>query len=76
MILPLYSTLVRPRLDYCLQFWGIQHKKDTKMLQQIQWRAMKMIKGLEHFFYKDRLRDLGLFSQEKRRLRGDLMAAF
>ena len=47
-----------------------------ELLEWIRRKAMKMIKLLEYLFYEERLRELGLFSLEKRRLQGDLIVAF
>lgn len=68
VVLPLCLALVRLHLEFSVQFWTLQYKRDMQLLEQVRQRAVGMIKGLEHLSYEEK--------PKEERLREDLANAY
>ena len=72
----IYTTYIRPHLEYCIQAWATYYAKDILLLEKVQRRATKLVWGLKDVSYEERLERLKIVSLEERRLRGDLIQTF
>ena len=76
VIIPLYKSLVRPHLEYCIQAWYPSLIKDMELLEKIQHRATKLVSDIAHLSYHERLKQLDLTTHELRRHRGDMIETY
>ena len=72
LIIPLYKTIVRLHLEYCIQAWRPYRKNDIDMVERVQRRATKMIPKLRNISYEMRIKECDLLILETRRLRGSV----
>ncbi|XP_065654757.1 uncharacterized protein LOC136081374 [Hydra vulgaris] len=72
----LYTSLVRPHLEFAVPVWSPGNKNDTNDIEKIQRRAIKLALELKHLSYTERLAKLGLTTLETRPTRGDLIEVF
>ena len=76
IILPLYKSLLRPHLEYAVQFWSSNLRGDIDKIKKIQRRATNIIPEIRNHSYHQRIQDLDLISLVQRRLRGQPIEVF
>jgi len=72
----LYTTLVRPHIEYAHAVWNPYKKKDIFTIDNVQKRATKMVPGLSHLPYEERLRKIKLPTLHYRGIRGDMIEVY
>ena len=75
-MLQLYKVLVRPHLEYCVQFWSPYFRKDILALEGVQRRFTRLIPELRGLAFEEKLSRLGVYSLEFRRMRGNLTETY
>lgn len=72
----LYTSLVRPSLEYANAVWSPMYKKDAVAIENVQRRATKLVPKIKNLSYEERLKSLNLPSMYYRRARGDMIETF
>ena len=73
---PIYNTLIRPLLEYCVHAWSPYLVKDIQLLENVQRRATKLVREVRNMEYEDRLKELKIPKLIDRRIRGDMILTY
>ena len=76
LFIKLYTTFVRPHLEYAQSVWPPHLLKQINILENVQIRATKLVDGLQHLDYPKRLKKLNIPTLAYRRLRGDMIELY
>ena len=76
VLIPLYKTFVRPKLEYAASAWNPWLQRDVEVLEKVQQRMVRMLSDAPGATYEERLEVAGLMSLKERRIRGDLIETF
>ena len=72
----LFTTIVRPLLEYGNVIWHPRFKAEAVKVEKVQRRATKLIPEIRHLSYQDRLKNLKMYSLQYRRIRGDTIEVY
>ena len=75
-LVPLFKTLVRPKLEFADAAWNPWLEKDVEAVEKVQRRLIRMLSNVRGVTYKEKLKDAGLTLLKDRRERGALIEAF
>ena len=72
----LYKTYVWPLLEYCSAIWSPYLAKDIDVLEKVQMRATRLIRGIGNLSYGQRLKSSGMYTLFRHRQCGDIIEVF
>ena len=76
VVMKCFNAFVRPLLEFGAPHWSPYLQQDINMLEKVQRKATRMIPGISHLSYEERLKELNLFPLKYRRMRGDMIQVF